>query len=219
MHKVRFVSAALFAVAGSIAALPAPALGQAAGGHIVKAAARSGAPALPAAELAAIRAATEKYRDVNAALADGYIKDPSNMCVTSAMEGAPRQLGAMGVHYFRPDLLGLAGDKPRVHGNGMHTDFLKPAVLMYEPQADGTQELVGIENLVWAKAWQEAGKTEAPSFQGFDYYYMHDNPATEADEAHGFEPHYELHFWLYRDNPSGTFSPFNPDVTCEHAAH
>jgi hypothetical protein len=44
---------------------------------------------------------------------------------------------------------------------------------------------------------------------------MQDDLATEADEAHGFEPHYELHFWLYKKNPSGMFSPFNPDVSCQ----
>jgi len=180
------------------------------------ASARPGPNPLPAPDLSAVRTATGKYLDVAAALADGYVKDPSNMCVTSAMEGAPRQLGAMGVHYFRPDLLGLEGTTPRVHGSGMHTDFLKPSVLIYEPQADGSQRLVAIENLVWAKAWQEAGNREAPSYHGYDYYYMHDNTATAADEAHGFEPHYELHFWLYRDNPNGMFAPFNPAATCDH---
>lgn len=220
MRKLLYAAVPMVTVAGIAAsALLSPLAAQAAGGHVVKAVARPATPALPAAELAAIRAATQKYGDVNVALAEGYVRDPSNMCVTAAMEGAPRQLGAMGVHYFRPDLLGLAGDKPRVHGTGMHTDFLKPAVLMYEPQADGSHILVGIENLVWAKSWHEAGNQEAPSFQGFDYYYMHDNPATEVDEAHGFEPHYELHFWLYRDNPNGMFAPFNADVTCEHQAH
>lgn len=220
MRKVVFPAAPLFAAAFiATASMASPVSAQAAGEHGAMGAGHAVAPSLPDAELKAIRAATEKYRDVAAALADGYIKDPSNMCITSAMEGAPRQLGAMGVHYFRPDLLGLAGTEPRVHGNGMHTDFLKPAILMYEPQADGSQKLVGIENLVWAKPWKEAGNAGAPSFHGYDYYYMHDNPATEMDEAHGFEPHYELHFWLYQDNPSGMFSPFNPTVTCEHADH
>ena len=46
---------------------------------------------------------------------------------------------------------------------------------------------------------------------------MIDNPLTEVDEAHSFEPHYELHFWLYRENPHGMFSPFNPRATCEHS--
>ena len=171
---------------------------------------------VPARELSAIRAATSKYQDIAVALKEGYVRDPNNMCVTSAMEGAPRQLGAMGVHYVRPDLLGLAGETPRVHGTGMHTDFQTPGVLIYEPQKDGSQKLVAIENLVWAKAWQDAGNKEAPSFHGNDYYYMQDNPLTPADEAHGFEPHYELHFWLYRNNPAGTFSPFNSTVNCEY---
>ena len=43
---------------------------------------------------------------------------------------------------------------------------------------------------------------------------MIDNPATPADEAHGFEPHYELHVWLYRDNPAGMFMPFNTRASC-----
>jgi hypothetical protein len=34
------------------------------------------------------------------------------------------------------------------------------------------------------------------------------------DEAHGFEPHYELHVWTHRPNPSGLFAEWNPAVTC-----
>ena len=39
---------------------------------------------------------------------------------------------------------------------------------------------------------------------------------TPADEAHMFEPHYDRHVWLYRDNPNGVFAQFNPKVSCEH---
>jgi hypothetical protein len=94
---------------------------------------------------------------------------------------------------------------------------MQPAVLLYEPQADGSLQLVGIENLVWAEPWAAAGNTAAPSFEGHDYYYMIDNAATVMDEAHGFEPHYELHLWVHRDNPRGASSPFNASVTCAHA--
>jgi len=34
--------------------------------------------------------------------------------------------------------------------------------------------------------------------------------------GHLFESHYDLHYWLYRPNPSGEFAQFNPDVNCEH---
>jgi hypothetical protein len=177
------------------------------------------APAPGEPDLDAVRAATERFRDVNLALAEGYIPDPSGMCVTAEMEGQPAEKGAMGVHYFRPDLLGLTEPGARVNGNGTHTDFNLPAVLIYEPQADGSVALVGVENLVFQKAWAEAGHTNPPTFHGVPYQAMEDDPATEADEAHGFEPHYERHAWLFRANPNGVFEPFNPAVTCGHGGH
>lgn len=177
----------------------------------------SSVPGVPADELARIRAATEKYRDVSVALKEGYLRDPSGMCVVSTMEGAPAQLGGMGIHYFRPDVLGITGTSPRVAGTGTHTDFETPGVLIYQPQADGSLRLVAIENLVFEKGWRAAGRQDLPAFHGFQYYHMVDNPLTSADEAHGFEPHYELHFWLYDENPAGAFAPFNPRVSCPAA--
>ena len=93
--------------------------------------------------LAEVRTATEKYQDVKVALAEGYIRDPANMCETADMMGRPASDGAMGVHYFRPDLLGItAPPNPRVDGNGTHTDFHAPAILIYEPQADGSMHAI-----------------------------------------------------------------------------
>ena len=174
-----------------------------------------GNPAEP--DLATVRAATDRFRDVNVALAEGYIRDPMNVCDTATMMGRPAALGSMGVHYFRPDLLGItAPPNPRVSGSGTHTDFNKPAILIYEPQADGSQELVAVENLVFIKAWEAAGNKEPPTYQGQTYNKMVDDPSTAVDEAHMFEPHYDLHVWLYRNNPSGMFAQFNPDVSCAH---
>ncbi|HEY5458031.1 MAG TPA: hypothetical protein VIJ81_01000, partial [Sphingomicrobium sp.] len=53
-----------------------------------------------------VRSIAEKYRDLNVAKAEGYTTD--NKCVTAAMLGQPAELGAMGLHYVRRDLLGLA---------------------------------------------------------------------------------------------------------------
>jgi hypothetical protein len=167
-----------------------------------------------------VRAATERFRDVRVALAEGYIPDPSGMCVTAEMEGRSAEEGAMGIHYLRPDLLGITGPpNPRVTGTGTHTDFRQPAVLIYEPQADGSLELVAVENLVFRAAWDAAGNREPPTFHGLAYDYMVDDPATEVDEAHGFEAHYDRHVWVYRENPDGVFTPFNPRVSCRHAQH
>jgi len=172
-----------------------------------------------AAAVEQVRTATQRFADVNVALAEGYIQDPSGMCITAAMEGRPESEGAMGIHYLRPDLLGLIQAPGRVNGTGTHADFSQPAVLLYEPQADGSLTLVGVENLVWVAAWNQAGNTTPPTYLGQEFNHMADNPQTEFDEAHGFEPHYDLHFWLYRENPTGRFTPFNPAVTCAHAAH
>jgi hypothetical protein len=175
------------------------------------------APAVGEADLDAVRAATERFRDVQVALAEGYIPDPTGMCVTAEMEGMPPEAGAMGIHYLRPDLLQITAVEPRVDGLGTHTDFSQPSVLIYEPQADGSLELVAIENLVFRQAWYDAGNAQPPSYYGIEWDRMVDDPATDIDEAHGFASHYDRHVWLYRENPTGTFAPFNPNVTCAHA--
>lgn len=167
--------------------------------------------------LAEVRAVTEKYQDVNVALAEGFIRDPSDMCETADMMGRPASAGAMGVHYFRPDLLGItAPPNPRVNGNGTHTDFRAPSILIYEPQADGSMQLVAVENLVFQTSWAAAGHTAPPTFHGVPYDNMKDDPATATDEAHSFEPHFDRHVWIYRENPNGVFEPFNPSVSCMH---
>ena len=162
-----------------------------------------------------VRALTQRFQDVNIALADGYVRDPMDLCDTAEMMGRPAALGAMGVHYFRPDLLGItAPPNPRVDGNGTHTDFRHPAILIYEPQADGSMRLVAVENLVFAQAWHAAGHSAPPTYQSVAYDRMVDDPATAIDEAHMFEPHYDRHVWLYRDNPNGVYAMFNPSVDC-----
>jgi hypothetical protein len=167
--------------------------------------------------LAEVRTVTERFRDVNVALAEGYVRDPMDMCDTAEMMGRPASDGAMGIHFFRPDMLGVAGPpNPRVDGTGVHTDFRKPSILIYEPQADGSLELVAVENLVFQKSWHATGAKEPPSFHGVAWDNMKDDPATKLDEAHMFEPHYDRHVWLYRDNPNGVFTPFNPDVSCQY---
>jgi len=171
------------------------------------------------AALEAIRAATSKYEDVNVALAEGYIPDPTGMCTVAAELGAPPEAGAMGLHYFRPDLLGVSmpPDPGRLTGTDATLDPSQPEVVIYEPQPDGSMSLVAVEYLVFEQAWAAGGNSVAPTMAGGSFSHMADNPATELDEAHGFEPHYDLHVWLYRANPVGVFAEFNPAVTCEHA--
>ena len=199
----------------AIAAIGVCAAAASAGEAFADASKASPGPGEPTLE--EVRAATERFRDVNVALAEGYKRDPMDICETAEKLGAPAELGAMGIHFARLDLLGVSGPpNPRVDGNGTHTDFLKPSVLIYEPQADGSLELVAVENLVFAKAWKEAGNDAPPTFHGVTYDTMEDDPATPIDEAHMFEPHHDRHVWIYRDNPNGVFAQYNPAVTCEH---
>lgn len=163
----------------------------------------------------AIRAATAKYADVNVALAEGFIPAPPGDCVSAAMEGLPAELGAMGIHYVSPALLGLfPPDGGRVNGNGMNADFTTPSILLYEPQSDGSLKLVGVENLIFKAAWDAMGTGSMPMFGNQPWDTMADMGDTPGDEAHGFEPHYDLHVWTERENPAGMFTPFNPAVTC-----
>src|SRR5687768_15702779 len=127
--KILHAAVAAFALSTSIPAASAPGEGE--------------------PDLAEIRTSAERYRDVDVALAEGYIAAPGAMCETAEAMGQSPELGAMGIHYFRPDLLGItAPPNPRVDGNGTHTDFRRPAILIYEPQADGSLTLVAVENLV-----------------------------------------------------------------------
>jgi hypothetical protein len=169
--------------------------------------------------LGEVKALAGKYRDVNVAKAEGYTTD--HKCTTAEMLGFPPAQGAMGLHYVRRDLLGLPPTPAppgsgRVHGTGTYTDFRKPSMLVYEPQADGSLELVAVENLVFAAAWQAAGKNGPPTFHGHTYVLLADKPETKVDEAHGWEPHYELHAWVFRHNPKGMYAEFSPLVTCRY---
>ena len=204
-------------------ALPVPVVAEPISAEIAARIDASSVPQPGEPSLAKIRAATERFRDVSQALAEGYIRDPANVCDDAEMMGKPASLGAMGLHYLRPDLLGVtAPPNPRVDGAGTHTDFAQPGVLIYEPQADGSLELVAVENLVFIKAWEAAGNVAAPSFHGIAWDRMVDDPTSALDEAHNFEPHYDRHVWLYRENPNGVFAQYNPTVSCAHhsgAAH
>lgn len=169
----------------------------------------------PGPSLEEVRAATSRYQSVDAALADGYTRDPLDVCETAYYLGELQDLGAIGVHFFRRDLLGVDETNEmatRLDVEGIHDDFLRPALLVYEPQPDSTLQLVAVANMVNAQAWEQAGHRDPPSFGEVPFVYTPDDPTT------GYPAHYHLHMWLYRDNPSGMFAPYNPAVTCAHHA-
>ena len=137
-----------------------------------------GSPDNPLA--AKVREVNARFADVNAALAEGYGPIP---CVSGA-EG-----GAMGIHYVNSDLI----KSPLI-------DIAKPEAIMYEPQADGSLVLVGVEYIT--HIGPVALEDQLFSFVG-------------APNRYGLDPFYELHVWAWRANPTGTFADMNPNVSCE----
>lgn len=153
-------------------------------------------------QLAAVRQATAKYHNVDAALADGYIS--TEECV--ALPG----VGGMGVHYLNPAYFGEAFATRQV-------TIEQPPALLYEERG-GKLHLVGVE--YFYPIVLASGET----------WWGHDVPASELASAPtlfgqrfdgpmaGHSPempaHYDLHVWLWKGSPSGTFSTWNTNVSC-----
>jgi hypothetical protein len=135
-------------------------------------------------DLAAVRAATAQFHDVDNALAAGYI--PVSDC-----EELPG-VGAMGIHYLNPQ---LAGD-------GV-VDPLRPEVLLYLPTGNHLQ-LVGVEYFV-----AEAAAPQRPVVLGRPF----DGPM--AGHSAGMPTHYDLHLWIWKNNPDGVASAWNPALSCD----
>lgn len=147
------------------------------------------------AGLDSARAKLEKYKNPMAALADGYLSTVA--CIDFAIAGkageTPFSPGAMGVHFINTSLIG----KP--------LDIATPTVLMYEPHGDSL-ELVGAE---WFTPVEAA--PQRPSMFGRPLDGPMDGHAPIMPAS---LKHYDLHVWLWRANPAGTFSPTNSAVKC-----
>jgi len=139
--------------------------------------------------LADVRRATAEYRDVDRALEAGYVRVSDCVEVPGA--------GAMGYHYLNPALANDAAIDPR-----------KPEQLLYAPKPGGGLRLVGVEYFK-ADADQDGSTTyDRPTFSGVQF----DGPM--AGHGPGMPIHYDLHAWLWKHNPNGTFAQFNPGVSC-----
>lgn len=141
------------------------------------------------ADVAAVRQATEKYHDVAAAIADGYI--PFYVCAEQP------GVGTMGQHYVK---LSLVGD-PAI-------DPLQPEALVYEPTPNGGVKLVAAEWVVFASVWQDAFGATTPTILGQPMLFR------PAGNRYGLPDFYERHAWLWQGNPDGMFADWNPNVTC-----
>ncbi len=139
--------------------------------------------------LAVVREATAKYHDVARARRDGYVQVSG--CV--ALPG----VGGMGYHFLNPALASDTRVDPR-----------RPELLVYEPKRGGGLRLGAVEWFVVDADGDVNTDDDRPSVLGQPF----DGPLPGHDA--GMPVHYELHAWVWKHNPTGVFSPWNPRVSC-----
>jgi len=166
--------------------------------HPVSVAAQTGKPASVATlspELQKVRAALEKYQDPVVAVHDGYF---STLACVEYLKGGEGSIeytpGGMGVHFLNLGLIGPTLDPG------------KPQVLIYEPVGDRLQ-LAAAE---WFVPTNVAGPKRPTIFGQELQGPMEGHEPLQPKGLH----HYDLHVWLWKDNPAGMFSPTNPAVKC-----
>lgn len=102
-----------------------------------------------------VRQTNDRFKDVSAAVAEGYAPIP---CASSPTGGA------MGVHYVNESYL----------KDGL-VDIAKPEAVMYEPMADGKMQLVAVEYIAFKGPASLEGHlfnyNSAPNRYGLDQFY------------------------------------------------
>ena len=136
-----------------------------------------------------VRDATERFRDVAVAEAEGY------GLLFGCVSGG--DYGAMGLHFVNFPL--VADGK---------IDAAKPEIVLYEPTSNGRMRITGADYLVLAADWDRT-HTNAPELMGQLFHYF------DAPNRFGLPPFYTLHVWAWKDNPNGTFTNWNPSVSCD----
>jgi hypothetical protein len=134
----------------------------------------------------AVRKALNRYQNLEMAEKAGYVR--SGDCISSSA-------GGMGIHWYNDALI-----SPTLHP--MH-----PELLVYVPDGSGGMRLVAAEYFVWEEDWKRLHGENAPLPTMFGQTFIRG--------THGLPPHYELHAWLWAENPSGMFSNWNPTITCQ----
>lgn len=136
--------------------------------------------------------ATARYTNINVAFAEGWVA--ATPCVSGP------DTGAMGVHLVLP---------ARVNAGLL--DATKPEALIYEPMANGSMRLVGVEFIILANVWAiNSPNGGVPALDGNLLNYV------GAPNRYGLPAFYEMHVWAWEHNPKGSFADWNTQVTCDH---
>jgi hypothetical protein len=142
--------------------------------------------------LADARAATAAFHNLEKATGAQYaeLRDAAHIaCIANP------GVGAMGIHYVNGKLV----------GSGV-INALTPQALVYEPR-DGHLSLVAVEYIAFQAPW-DASHSGPPTLFGQEFMLTPDG------NRFGIPAFYSLHVWLWKNNPSGMFSMWNPNVSC-----
>ena len=152
-------------------------------------------------ELTKARTALDKYQDPMVAVADGYLSTVA--CIDFPQghhEGEMQYVaGGMGVHFLNAANIGPTMDPA------------KPQVLIYEPAGDKLK-LVAAE---WFAPVAAVGDNPPAIFGKTLEGPMEGHAPIMPAGLH----HYDLHVWLWKNNPAGVFSPTNPDLKCPKSGY
>jgi hypothetical protein len=114
-----------------------------------------------------------------------------NVALTACYEDEVNGEGAMGYHYGKPSIINATVNQ------------LEPEALLYEPQKNGRPRLVGVEYIVPFTVVSE----DSPPPRAFGLNFKKNFVFNV----------WALHVWVWKNNPSGIFADWNPNVTCDNA--
>lgn len=138
-----------------------------------------------------VRDATRMFHRVGAVKRAGYSQFTDVNGVTCI--NGPAGAGNMGIHYVNGALV----------GDGK-IDLQHPEAVLYEQTNAGLQ-MTAVEYIVLQSDWTGA---QPPALFGHQFMLI------TAPNRYGLPNFYALHAWVWKNNPSGSFHPWNPDVAC-----
>jgi hypothetical protein len=159
-------------------------------------------------QLAAVRDATSQFHDVTAAIGAGYLNPAGRVCDQIA-------IGTMGVHSGNAALTAT-----------QELDPLRPEVLLYLPKPGGGFRLTGVEYVQFVLLRNPETNQVAPWFSHdpwpSNYQVVTPTPQLFGQTFDGPMPghvpgmpwHWDLHAWIWANNPAGMFEQWNPALSC-----
>ncbi|GAA5057478.1 hypothetical protein HNP84_000501 [Thermocatellispora tengchongensis] len=142
-----------------------------------------------------LRKALSKFDDPRVAERFGYRR--TDVCAQYPYTGENgERIGGMGYHYVNERLV----EDPEL-------DPYRPEALVYVPY-NGGRRLGAVEYIKRDRDQRIATADDRPKLFGREFQ----GPIEPREN--GMPIHYEMHLWLFLNNPRGLFEPWNPRVFC-----